>query len=61
MDDDISVYTVGFPNYEALSKAEKRALLIPLVEVIRDYYADPENLRKFEKWKAEREKSKSTA
>ena len=51
--DGLQVYTCGFPDYEGLSKAEKRALLIPLVEVIREFYKDPENRRKFEQWKAE--------
>ena len=46
------VYTCGFPDYENLTKAEKRILLLPLVDVIRDFYKDPENRRKFEEWQA---------
>ena len=46
------IYTCGFPDYENLTKAEKRILLLPLVDVIRDFYKDPENRRKFEEWQA---------
>lgn len=56
VDNGMDVYTCGFPDYNGLSKAEKRALLLPLVETIREYYKDPENVRKFEEWKASREK-----
>ena len=45
----------GYPNYTELTKAEKRALLLPLVEVIGEFYKDPENRKKFELWKAERQ------
>ena len=47
------VYTCGFPDYQSLTKAEKRALLLPLVDVIRDFYKDPANRAAFEKWKSE--------
>ena len=52
-DDGLAVYTLGEPDYTSLTKAEKRILLLPLVEVIREYYKDPENKAKFEKWKTE--------
>ena len=52
-DDGFIITNYGYPNYNELSKAEKRVLLLPLVEQIREYYKDPENRRKFEKWKAE--------
>jgi len=58
---DIQVYTIGKPDYDGMSQAQKRAMLLPLVETIREFYKDPENLRKFELWKAEREKQNSTA
>ena len=51
--DDMAIYTSGFPDYISLTKAEKRILLLPLVEVIREFYKDPENRRKFEEWKIE--------
>ena len=47
------VYTCGFPDYQNLTKAEKRILLLPLVESIREFYKCPENRRKCEEWKAE--------
>jgi len=47
------VYVCGSPDYQNLTKAEKRVLLLPLVESIRDFYKDPDNRAKFEKWKAE--------
>lgn len=53
IDSDIAVYTCNKPDYMGLTKAEKRSLLLPLVEVIRDFYKDPENRRKFEEWKVE--------
>ena len=52
--DGFAVTNYGYPNYTDLSKAEKRVLLLPLVEVIREFYKDPENRRKFELWKANR-------
>jgi len=52
---------LGYPNFDELPKAEKRTLLLPLVETVRAFYADPENRRKFELWKAERYKTESTA
>lgn len=61
--DDKGFVTInyGYPNYDELSKAEKRVLLLPLVEQVREFYKDPENRRKFEIWKAERYKTKSAA
>ena len=52
--DGFVITNYGYPNYTELSKAEKRVLLLPLVEVIRGFYIDPENRKKFELWKAER-------
>jgi len=59
--DEMMVYNRGFPDYTNLTKAEKRTLLLPLVETIREFYKDPENQRKFKEWKAERYKTKSAA
>ena len=53
-DDGFVIISYGFPDYNALTKAERRTLLLPLVENIREFYKDPENRRKFEIWKAER-------
>ena len=53
------VYTCGFPDYQNLTKAEKRVLLLPLVDVIRDFYKDPENRRQFEEWKARHKEGES--
>ena len=52
VEDMFIVINHGFPNYDDLSKAEKRVLLLPLVEQIREFYKDPENRKKFEIWKA---------
>jgi hypothetical protein len=53
-DDGFEIINFGYPNYTDLTNAEKRVLLLPLVEVIREFYKDTENRRKFEQWKAER-------
>lgn|GEM_PF-3573344 len=57
--DNITVYSIGSPDYDNLIKAEKRALLLPLVDVIREFYKNPENRAKFEKWKSERQENGS--
>ena len=49
---DIDIYTIGYPDYDGMTTAQKRAMLLPLVETIRKFYVDPENRRKFEEWKA---------
>jgi len=54
------VYTCGYPDFDALNKTEKRLLLSPLVETICNFYKEPENRQRFEKWKVNREKTKST-
>ena len=53
---EIQTIIYGFPNYEKLSMTEKRLLILPLVQSIQDFYKDPENRRKFELWKANKEK-----
>ena len=57
---DIQTTTYGFPDYDELSAVEKRVWLLPLVELMREFYKDPENRRKFELWKAERQKQSTT-
>jgi len=57
-DDGFLIVNHGCPDYHGLTKAEKRVLLLPLVEQIREFYKDPENRRKFEVWKANREIAK---
>jgi len=54
--DGVEIVNMGYPDYNALTKAETRSLLLPLVEQIREFYKDTENRRKFELWKAERYK-----
>jgi len=51
--DNTEIFVNGLPNYDKLSKAEKRSLLLPLATVIREFYQDPENRQKFEAWKVE--------
>ena len=51
--EQMNIIIYGSPNYDNLTKAEKRLLLLPLVETIKDFYKDPENRRKFEQWKKE--------
>ena len=53
---EIQTIIYGFPNYEKLSMTEKRLLILPLVQSIQDFYKDPENRRKLELWKANKEK-----
>ena len=50
---ETKIYTYAIPDYKGLTKVEKRTLLLPLVEVIREFYKCPENIAKFEKWKIE--------
>jgi len=52
--DGFTITNLGYPNFTDLAKTEKRALLLPLVELVRGYYDNPDNRRKFELWKAER-------
>ena len=54
-DEGFAIINYGYPNYTALPKVEKRALLLPLVETIRLFYQDPENRQKFEQWKQQRQ------
>ena len=49
--ENIQTYIVGYPDFDGLNTAQRRALLLPLVDVIRAFYADPENIRKFDTWK----------
>ena len=53
--DNVAIYTYGKPMFDDLTKTEKRLLLLPLVETIRNFYKDPINRQKFEQWKAERQ------
>ena len=57
----MKIYTHGFPDYGGLSKAEKRALLLPLVEVIREFYKCPKNYQEFEDWKSQKYADKNAA
>jgi len=47
---ELNIQHKGLPDYHGLTKAEKRAFLLPLVETIRLFYQDPENRRKYEDW-----------
>ena len=57
----LEIYTIGRPNFDELTKAEKRLLLLPLVEVIQNYYKDPTNRANYEKRKVERNQDKNLA
>ena len=57
--DNFTIYTQGEPDYDRLPEPDKRALLLPLLDAIREYYKDPENLRQYEIRKANREKQKA--
>ena len=48
------VYTCGYPDFYGMTEAQKRAFLLPMVSAIRKFYEDPENERKFQKWKVGR-------
>ena len=52
-EDGLMIYTLGTPDYTGLTKAEKRILLLPLVEQIRTFYNSEENVIAFEQWKSE--------
>ena len=49
------IITLNSPNFDELTKTEKRLLLLPLVDTIRDFYKDPLNRAKYEKWKRDKE------
>jgi len=53
--DGVEITNINYPDYNALTKAERRSLLLPLVEQIRLFYNSAENRTAFEKWKAERQ------
>ena len=48
-----SIFAIGQPNFNELTKTEKRLLLVPLVDVVRDFYKDEINRAKYQKWLAE--------
>lgn len=43
----------------AFSEVQMRLLSKALLDACKKFYADPENMKKFEAWKAERDNSKS--
>ena len=53
MGGSFSIFAIGQPNFNELTKTEKRLLLVPLVDVIRDFYKDEINRAKYQKWLAE--------
>ncbi|MCL2228432.1 MAG: hypothetical protein FWC00_01225 [Firmicutes bacterium] len=50
--EDLEIYIHGKPDYNGLKPADKRALLLPLVENIQKFYRNPENRKEYEDWKA---------
>ena len=50
----MDIFIKGVPNYKELAKYEKQMLLSPLVEVIKDFYRNPENRARYEQWLQER-------
>ena len=55
--ESFEIYAHGYPNYNGLTQAEKRAFLVPFVEMVRRFYDNPENLKQFEQWQTDRAKS----
>ena len=53
----ISEETYNFENI-SLSEEQTEQLARATYEACKRFYADPENVRRFEEWKAEKEKSK---
>ena len=45
----------------AFSEVQMRLLSKALLDACKKFYADPENMKKFEAWKAERDNSESKA
>ena len=52
--ESFEVFTFGYPDFEGMTEAQKRAFLLPLVPAIRKFYENPENERAFQTWKAAR-------
>ena len=52
--ESFEVFTFGYPDFNGMTETQKRALLLPLVEVIREFYKNPENERRFQAWKVGR-------
>ena len=50
----MDIFVKGVPNYNELAKYEKQMLLSPLVDVIKDFYRNPENRARYEMWLQER-------
>lgn len=46
-------------NNIAFSESQMRLLSKVLLDVCKRFYADPENMKKFEAWKSERDKHAS--
>ena len=53
MGGSFEIFAIGQPNFDELTKTEKRLLLLPLVDVIRDFYKDESNRAKYQKWLSE--------
>jgi len=47
-----TVTSYGKPSYTALSKIDKDLLINPLIDTINDYYKNPDNIKKFQEWLA---------
>jgi len=50
MKTELTLLHKGLPDYQGLTKAEKRSFLLPLVETIRVFYQDPDNRAKYQDW-----------
>jgi hypothetical protein len=50
----VQIHVHGVPSFDHLAKWQKEALVNPLLEVIKDFYAKEENRQAYEKWKLKR-------
>lgn len=52
--ENIKVISIGTVDPKKVPKHAVRNLAIPLVEIAKTYFEDPENMKKFKQWEAER-------
>jgi hypothetical protein len=51
----METFTSGSPSFDNLKLSERKILINPLLQVIKDFYTKDENRIAFTKWQAERE------
>lgn len=57
----MQIFTRGKPSFDNLAKWEKEALINPLLDVIKEFYANDENCKAFEEWQKKKTNEKQTA